>query len=292
MNKMIIAIIFGAIATVGPTFAKKDLPKVQLEMVKKTILEKKLYFPVQITSQVDSQVLADDNLIVIKKLVKLGDTVKKGAPLLALRNRDMSVHYERRILRAPVSGTIASINVNQGQYVTKGQPLIHINDPKRLVGKIEVSAIDYNKLKPNLEGSISISSLKLKDIPVKVSAIGAAVDPLTGTISAELEILDQKEALVPGVIGKAQITLNKEEIILVKEKSLYYIGDDILIATLAGDTVKKKKVTLGQRHKDKIEVLTGLDVGDEFIAESPKFLADGKKVEVMDKKRKKKTEKK
>lgn len=265
-------------------FASKEAPKVSLAKLNKTTLEKTLFFPVAIKSKVHSKIQSDNSYIVIKRLVNLGQKVKKGTPLLILRNQDMSVHYEKRILKSPIAGVVASISVNDGQYITKGENLILLNDPKNLYGKIEVSAADYQKMKINLKGTLDIKSLTLKDIPVTVKGIGTAVDHLTGTVSVELEINDLTDKLIPGVIGLAQITLNKEERLLVKEKSLYYIGEEVFIATLIDQKVKKIKVKLGQRHKDKIEIISGLDHGKTYIEESPKFLRDNEEVEIIKKK--------
>lgn len=268
------------------SMAAQSIPKVSLQKLEKTILEKSLFYPTLIKSQVDSQIKADGQYIVIDRLVELGQTVKKGTPLITLRNQDMSVHYEKRILKAPVDGVVASISVNKGKYISKGDNIIHINNPKKLIGKVEVSAADLKKLRPGLEGKLSINSLSLTEIPVQIKGIGAAVDGLTGTISVELEISDKVEQLVPGVIGLAEIVLNKEKITLVKEKSLYYIGEDVFIATLIENKVKKVKVKLGQRHKDKIEITSGLELGSSFISDSPKFLRDNEEVEIIQAKKK------
>ncbi len=265
-------------------YAAKEMPKVSLKKLEQTILKKSLFYPVMVKSKVDSKILADGNYIVLERLVELGQKVKKGTPLLSLRNQDMSVHYEKRILKAPIAGIVASLSAAEGKYISKGESLIHINEPNKLYGQIEVSAGDYKRLKQGLSGKLDISSLSIKDIPVEVKGVGAVVDGLTGTIAVELAIKDKITELVPGVIGLAEITLNEEEVTLVKEKSLYYIGEEVFLATLIENKVKKVKVTLGQRHKDQIEVVSGLELGKKFISDSPKFLRDNEEVEIIKKK--------
>jgi len=231
-----------------------------------------------IKSKVDSKVKSDNQYIVIKRLVSLGQKVKKGTPLLMLRNQDLSLHYENRTLRSPVSGVVAAIAVSQGQYINKGENLILINDPENLYGKIEVSAADYKKIKPKLTGFLKVSSLNLSKIPLEVTGIGTAIDSLTGTVTVELSIKDPKRKLIPGVIGSAEIILNKEERKLINEKSLYYIGENIFVATIKDKKVKKVEVKIGNRFKEKIEILEGLELGQEYISEAAKFLRDGEEV--------------
>ena len=270
--------------SVNAAQVKKDPPKVNAATAELTSIEKTLLFPAQVKSRTDSKIKSDGNYIVIKRLVRLGQKISKDEPILILQNQDTTTHYESRTLRSPVSGTVASIMVEKGQYIQMSDDLIHINDPKDLYINIQAAAIDYKKLKMDLPGKLNITSLGLKDIPVSVAAVGTAVDSVTGTINVELSIDKANENLVPGVIGMAEISLNKESLLLVKEKALYYIGEDILIATLKEDgTVTKSKVKLGKRIKDNMEIIEGLEIGDTFIAESPKFLREGETVEVIEK---------
>jgi RND family efflux transporter MFP subunit len=261
----------------------KPKPIVEMSKAEKSTLERTLYFPVSISSKIDSKISSDGEFIVIKKIATLGQKVKKNDPLMILRNQDTSIHYENRILRSPVDGIVASISVEDGQYVNTNQSLIHVNNPDKLYGKIEVSAADYRKIKVGLQGKMSVTSLNVSKIPVRIAGVGSAVDQITGTISVELEI-NKKDIpkLVPGVIGLAEITLNKEELLLVKEKSLYYIGDDVFIAKLKDEKVEKIKVELGQRVKDRMEVLKGLELNSSYISSSAKFLRDGEEVKIKE----------
>lgn len=291
MKKTTIYALLCGLFFVSSTYAK-DKPIVTMAKAKKTVFEKTMLFPAKIYSKVSSLIKSDGDLIVIDKLVKLGQEVKKGDPLLVLRNRDLSMHYEKRILKATVDGVVANINVNKGQYISRGEELIHINDPSALAGRIEVSAADYKKIKSGLTGTIDISSLELKDLPITITGVGTAVDNLTGTVSVDIDINKDLDKLIPGVIGLAKVSLNKEERLLVKEKALYYIGEDVFIATAdKNKKVKKIKVKLGKRFKEKIEVLDGLKLDSEYIVESPKFLRDTEEVAIKESDKKKKESK-
>lgn len=288
-GNMKLGIVFTILILTTNSWGKSQIPEVTLTELKPTNIKNSLYYPVQIKSQMESKVTADENYIVIKRLVQLGQTVKKGTPLLVLRNQDLTVEYKNRILRSPVSGVVASIEVEAGNFVKMGSSLIHINDPKNLIGKIEVAAVDFKKVKPGLKGKIDITSLGLKNIPIEVKGIGAMVSSLTGTITAEITFLGDISNLIPGVIGKAEITLQEEELNLVNEKSLYYIGDKTFLATVKGDEVLKKEVELGRRIKDEIQISKGLKPGEKYISDSPKFLRDGEKVKIKEKQENKKS---
>lgn len=278
---VLFCIVFSAFAAQAKI---KEIPKVSTKKAIKSTLERTLFFPVSILSRTNSHIKSDGEYIVVKRIAKLGQKVKKNSPLLILQHQDTSTHYENRTILSPISGVVAGIAVENGQYISRGGSLIHINNPDKLYGKIEIPAADYKKIKTGLTGNLSITSLELKKIPVKISGVGAAADRITGTISVELEITKNMEKLLPGVIGLAEITLNKEEILLVKEKALYYIGEDVFIPTIdkSGDDikVKKVKVKLGRRVKDRMEIISGLELEKEYISEAAKFLRNGEEVAI------------
>lgn len=265
------------LALSAPIFlsAKSKNTIVTFDTIKKTELAKSLTYPVEIKSKLESQILSDNNYIVIDILVGLGQQVKKGTPLLKLRNQDVSVHYQNRVYKSPVDGTVAQIQAGKGEFISKGKPLILLNDPANLYGRINIPSNDFSKIQKGLKGELSISSLGIKKLEIKVQGKGSSVNKLTGTIPVDIELSNPK-GLIPGIIGNATLLLSKTSKILVKEKSIFYVGEDTFLATVDDkNKVKKVKVTLGQRYKENIELVEGLEEGTKFVAETPKFLRDG-----------------
>jgi 3-methylcrotonyl-CoA carboxylase alpha subunit len=64
--------------------------------------------------------------LVLKILVKAGDVVTKGAPLIILEAMKM----EHQIV-APREGTIASVNCSEGELVQPGVELVTLNEDPR-----------------------------------------------------------------------------------------------------------------------------------------------------------------
>ena len=243
-------------------------------------IERSLLLPVVVKSKVSSLLVSDGNYIVEKKLVHLGQRIKKGQALLVLRNQDEAGLYEKRIIKAPVAGVVANINLDVGEFVGVKAELILINNPDQLYGKVEVAPSDYQKLKIGQKATLKFPGLNIDSVESKIIGVGKTINPQTGTVPIEVSLkLPSEKQILPGSIGNIRITLKSEDLLLVNEKSLYYIGEDVFLGTLNKDKkVKKVKVKLGKRIKDSIEILEGLSIGNEYITESPKFLRDGEEV--------------
>lgn len=264
---------------------KKALPVVEVSKATKSTIDRTLFYPAQISSEVESRIKSDDDYTVLKVYVKLGETVSLGAPLFKVKKQN-SIEFKDQIIRSSVDGVVGSISVKVGQFVQKNQSLIYINDPQKLYGSIEISPMDYQKFHKGLKGNLSIVSLDIKSIPIQISSVGGAVDSLTGTITVNFSISKKyQEKLIAGTIGTAEIFLSQEELLLVKEKSLYYIGDKVFLPKIKNSIVEKIEVTLGKRIKDSIEVTKGLNLGSEYVSDSPKFLRDGEEVRLKNDKK-------
>lgn len=281
--KIILSLAMLTMACTGWAKPKKTI--VTVETIQETELETSLFYPVSIKSKLESQIVSDNDYIVIDILVNLGDLVKKGTPIFKLRNQDTSLDYKNRVIKAPVNGTIANIQTGKGEFIKKGTPLALINDPTSLYGRINIPSNDFSKISKGLKGSLSISSLNIKKIETEIVGVGSTVNSLTGTIPVDLE-LKSSQNILPGILGSVEIVLSKTKKILIKEKSIFYIGDETLIAAVDDKLkVTKIKVKLGKRYKDKIELLEGIKVGTKYVAATPKFLRNG---EIVDQKKEKK----
>ncbi len=248
-------------------------PMVNVQVAKLKRVAKSLLFPALVKSRVESNIMADANLIVVRPLVALGQRVKKGDKLLELRNQDTSVTYQNKIIRSQVTGTVASILVDQGQYIKEGQELIKINDPENLYLKVEVPVANYRELKKGLK-------IKGQGFQGEVSAIGAVLDPISGTVPAELTFKEDQEGLLPGTISNVEIILDEQDKLLVPEKAVYYSGEKTFLPLLRAGKVQKVPVKVGDRAQGEIEILEGVKLEETIIVGAGEFLKDGAEVQV------------
>jgi len=279
MNHLIMFLLLFSVSIFASS--EKPIPKVTMEVLKKLEFIDVLKVPALIKSRTEANIKSDSKMIVIQSLVSLGQKIKKGDKLIELRNQDTSVVYQNRILKSPVDGVIASIAVEKGQFIDAGENLIFINNPDDLYIKAEIPMKNIKQLSSGLKGEMRL--LETEKMEIEVEGIGAVVDSLSGTVPVTFKITSNYQHLLPGVMGQVNIDLNKTSLLMVSDKALYYDGNDVLIPILEKGKVKKMKVTLGTRKADKVEILSGLSVGQEIISGSGAFLKNGDIVEVMKK---------
>ena len=272
-SAFLLTIIFQASLSFAATAPEVFTQKLALTPVKQTLL-----FPALVKSRVESNIKADGELIVVKGHVTLGQRVKKGDILLELKQQDTSQNFHNRMLRAPVAGVVASLYVNEGQYVARGEDLVLINEPDNLYLKLEMPAAHHAEVKVGLKARGPSKT----PFEAKISGVGAVLDAALGTVPVEAEF-DNKMSFVPGTILNLEIVLAEQEKLLVPENALYYAGEKIFLPLLENSKVKKVEITTAPASKGQVEILTGAKLGDEAIVGAGEFLKDGDKVRIAKK---------
>jgi len=65
---------------------------------------------------------------------------------------------------------------------------------------------------------------------------------------------------------------------LVPEKAIRSEGGQSVAFVLTGNKVERRAVKVGGRHDDRLEVIAGLNSGEQVVIEGPPDLADGDRV--------------
>jgi membrane fusion protein, multidrug efflux system len=180
---------------------------------------------------------------------------------------------------SPINGTIDQMDLKLGQAASPGTTGIRI-----------VNA-DVLKIKADVPESYA-SSIKQGD-NVKV-VVPDANDSLTATVTFAAKVIDaasrsfgieiklpQRKTLRPNmtaVIKIANYTKNNAIVIPLNAVQKSESGDYVFVNV--NNIAKKKVITEGATYGDKIEIKTGLNIGDKLITDGSTEVEDGDKVKV------------
>jgi membrane fusion protein, multidrug efflux system len=114
----------------------------------------------------------------------------------------MRVTVSKCRLVAPFSGRIAKLHVDAHQYVTQGKPLLDIIDMQRPEVKMIVPSRWLVWLKKGTNFTVHVDDLN-RDYAVRVTRLGARIDPVSQSISLAGEIEGAPTELLPGMSGWA-----------------------------------------------------------------------------------------
>ncbi|MGJ5673491.1 MAG: efflux RND transporter periplasmic adaptor subunit [Nostochopsis sp.] len=214
----------------------------------------------------------------------------------AAKLEQLKTQLAQTLLRAPVSGTIAEKLARIGDVtgvppqtqvanvVGGTQKLFSIIRDRKLELQAQVPAVELSQVK--IGAVVEITS----DVDKRVRLQGQVqeIEPIVNDQRREATVkidLPPTNLLKPGMFAQAAVTTNTSTGVIVPQKAILPQPDGSAIAfTLSGvDVVRTRKVELGEiLNGDKVEIKTGLQVGDRVVVDGAGYLKDGDKVKVVD----------
>jgi HlyD family secretion protein len=195
----------------------------------------------------------------------------------------INTNIENSIIKAPVSGIIASKLIQPGELAGAGQPLATVVNIENVKVVVDVSEDVVNKVKEGQEVDVVIGALDNKKMKGKISIV-SPTSSQTGLFQLKVTIDNPDKELKPGMFAEVEIKTGqkKNAVVLPKDAILIKKHGNIVYTVEKGKAVEKL-VKLGISNGKNVEVVKGLKKGDKVVVQGQNLLKDGSKVKVKSK---------
>jgi len=194
----------------------------------------------------------------------------------------------KTVVTAPFSGTIDDVMTEQGSVVMSGQTdLMRIVSLDNMYIVTDVPEKYVANIEKNKKVLVDFPILN-KQMESKIRQVGDFIDPNNRTFKVEVSIPGIDSSIKPNLTAKLSIndyTNSKSLLIPQSVISENASGEQYIyiVKEKEGDEAVAQKVTIetGMTQGDVIEVLSGLENGDEIILEGARSVNDGQKVRII-----------
>ena len=184
-------------------------------------------------------------------------------------------------ITAPFDGIVTTRLAEPGDVVARHTHLLSLSDPAFLVTEIHVSELLLPHFRTGDPASVRIDALGRESFAGRILRIHPELDPVSRQGTVEV-ILDPVPAGARA--GQfARVTLETEQVtrILVPFNAVKRDQAGEFVYRLEdGNTVHRTEVRSGVRIGDRIEILDGLEPGQQIVQRGFLGLTDGKAVEI------------
>jgi membrane fusion protein, multidrug efflux system len=192
-------------------------------------------------------------------------------------------------VRAPFSGTIDDVITEQGSVVASGQSqLFRIVNLKNMYVEIDVPERYISNVITGKDVQVNFPVLE-KTMDAKVRQAGNYINPANRTFKVEVAVPNKDKSIKPNLTAKLKINdytnpkaiLIPQSIISENAEGQQYI---YTITNKNNNKANAKRVFIktGKTQGDFIEVLSGLQHGDEIIDEGARSVKDGQDVKILE----------
>lgn len=171
-------------------------------------------------------------------------------------------------VRAPFSGVITVRNVDVGALISEGTTLLfRVAQTDRLRTYVNVPQSEASEVHVGQVAKLSIADLPRRVFQGAVTRTSNSLDPATRTLLTEVQLANPDGALMPGMYANVDLTTRRQDPpLLIPGDTLVVRADGPQVALVTPDkTVHFQRIQLGRDYGDRLEVLSGLQPGQQII---------------------------
>ena len=189
---------------------------------------------------------------------------------------------ENTVLRSPISGFVTAKNYDNGDMTSPQLPVVVIQQIAPVKAVIGVSEQYYSYLKKGAAATLSVDALGEETFSGIVTNIFPTLDPVTHTVSTEIEVANKDLKLRPGMYARVHLDFGTKEALTVPDKAIVrQAGSGArYVYVFSGGKAVYRAVELGQQQGNLYEVVSGLNAGDQVITSAPSNLKNGLSVKL------------
>lgn len=206
------------------------------------------------------------------------ETVANDQALARIDN-DLKVAERKRdlmTLRSPVDGVVSAVFVNPGDLISAGEPVATIIADSRIV-EAKISEENFSGLKLGQHVTVRFLSYGATQYTGRIEKILPAADPLTQRYMVHLALDIDPKLLVPGITGEVNIVIDsRDDAIVIPRRAL--LGRNAFV--VKDGRVQVRTVEVGFVSLNDVEIIRGVDVGDQVVVEDLDRFRDGDRVSV------------
>jgi len=191
----------------------------------------------------------------------------------------------RKVIRAPFSGILGIRQVNLGQYLQGGDPIVPLQS-------LDPIHVDFSVPQEKIGQALADQAVRVvaENLPGaapegKITAVDSVVDPATRNVLVQATFTNPEGALRPGMFVRVQvIQTDRQPVITLPASAIRYApyGNSVfVVADLKGPKgeayrgVRQQFVKLGPERGDQVAVLSGVEPGEEVVTSGVFKLRNG-----------------
>ncbi len=191
--------------------------------------------------------------------------------------------YDKMTVKAPVEGTVAMVNLKAGEMASPSMPAVILADMDTVYIQASLPEGAVNRVQQGLTVQVFVPAVGDQPFEGMVEEV-SFISPEGGRAYPVKIILDNSQGLfMGGMYARLEVPVEqREEALLIPLRSVIMEEGSDIVYVVEDNKAVKKKVRLGLRNDETVEVLEGLQAGARVITRGQNSLMSGMGVEVLE----------
>ena len=260
--------------------AKAQLEQASREAARRRNLEAGILSAEEIEQAVEAERVARNNFETVRlKTAALAPGQVEEAKLreqLAVAQAQLA----KTKIRSTVTGTVLTLDVEPGDLIQPGQTLFTIALKGNTEIRVPLDERNLPQLALQQKATVISDAYPDQPFPARINFIAPSIDPQRGTVEVRLAVDPVPDFLRQDMTVSVNVETNRRERALaIPNDALSSIkGNKAVVLLVRDGKIQRRQVTLGLRGLAMSEVVSGLQDGDQVLADAESSLAEGARV--------------
>jgi membrane fusion protein (multidrug efflux system) len=238
--------------------------------------------------------LAETQLRRQRRLIRQNQTSQAAVDEAAARVATLDAQIERertliakKRIRAPFEGVVGIRQVDLGEFVDVGTPLVTLQDLEPLYADFTLPQKDLARVAEGMAVALTVDTYPGETFTGKITAIDPKVAEETRNVGVRATLGNADGRLRPGMFADVAVQLPaKRDVVTLPQTAVTTnpYGESVFIVQEPDGegpaTVTKRFVTTGDRRGDQVAVTEGVKPGETVVTSGQLKLREGARIKV------------
>ncbi len=201
----------------------------------------------------------------------------------ALAKRDLAaLQVQESMVRSPIDGVVATRFVKAGNMAKEFDELFYVVNQDELYGIVHLPEQQLQSLRLGQDAQIFANKHTDQTVHAKVLRISPVVDAQSGTFKVTLSVPNKNATLKAGMFTRVELRYDTHNnVITVPYNAVVNQDNEFALYVIDGDNANRRAVSLGYREADTVEIIAGIEPGEQIVIRGHQNLKDQSLVEVI-----------
>ena len=185
---------------------------------------------------------------------------------------------------APFAGIVAEKLMNEGEMVSamSAMAILRLVDTKIVKVEATLPEKELNRIRIGLDAQVKVDAYRDEQFSGRIRQISPVVDPVSRSFKLTIEIPNTDFRLKPGMFAGVNILSKQhEKAHIIPRSALSANNGEHWVFVVKDGMAERRQVTLGLQTETTLEILSGLQPGEQVIIEGNYGLDNGARVRIV-----------
>ena len=219
------------------------------------------------------------------------DTSRTLAETLRANIEKLKAQIAQKTIYAPWDGRLGLREISLGSYLAPGQKMVWLQKIDPIYADFTVTELDYARIAKGLPVATRFNAWPNEAFKGEIETIDPRTSGESRMITVRARIANPEGKLLPGMYADVLVDEGKpEQVVTVPQTALTFslYGDNVLVVVPATKldpkakpeelAIERRFVKAGQVREGRVQILSGLQPGDQVVTAGQNKIDQGSKV--------------